>query len=293
MIAVGMDIEDIGIENIVGLWNRSFPPEFRMDARLFQQLTTEHPSWNKKPIFVTSQNRLIGLMIARKWNNQTIIDALAVDPEECFHAVATALTRDILAEGPCRYGGGPAHFVPGVPLHDSFRPLRSFLEHHNFSTDYQAEDLFLSLNSRPGEFRSCTAEDREAVLEMVGQEFSLRWTQDTAARFSAGDSADVIIIEQNGKPVAFCQTWHFESRLLGPSVFWHRHQFEKFGGIGPVGVRERCRGQGLGRKVVEHALNYLCHRGAREVVVDWTSIGPFYEKLGFESWRKYEGYLRS
>ena len=37
----------------------------------------------------------------------------------------------------------------------------------------------------------------------------------------------------------------------------------------------------------------MAHRGATEVVVDWTEIGDFYRKFGFESWKRYAGYHRA
>ena len=151
----------------------------------------------------------------------------------------------------------------------------------------------MSLPSREPDFTLCQPQDDQALLAMIEREFSARWLNDTRARIERGDRQDLVILRRQGIPVAFCHAWHYRSRLLGPSVFWVRHTCERFGGIGPVGVDSSQRGQGLGLRVVVEALNYLASLEVEQVVVDWTSIGPFYEKCGFRSWRRYRGLRRT
>ena len=281
------------VEKMTACWNAWFPQEFRMDKRLLRQLTFEHRSWHTNhSSVIVEKGEICAFLIARRWQNQTVIDALGVSPERRRTKLASLLLEDAHKAGPVRFGGGPAHFFPGLPMGEGWTGARAFLHYHGFEPDYEAEDLFLSLGTRAADFRSCRPEDRDAVVAMVGEEFSRRWAEDTAARFHAGDHEDILIIEQDGAAVAFCQSFHSGSRLLGPSVFWHRHQYANYGGIGPVGVRESCRGKGLGKRIVEEALNYLASKGVVETVVDWTSIGSFYEKIGFKSWRRYQGHRK-
>lgn len=276
--------------SIVEAWNSWTDAPFQIDTRLLNQLTWEHSSWSlNKSLLVREDGRLAAFLLARNTETEIIIDALAVHPSFRRKGLGRSLIEKL---GPrkLRFGGGPAHFLPGLPV--EWTEAKNFLESLGFGKDYDAEDLYLKMAPRKSEFLSSSADVREAVVSMIREEFSARWTNDTAARFEAGDARDVIILKRNGEPVAFCQAWHYESQLLGPSVFWLRNSCEKFGGIGPVGVKAAYRGQGLGREIVLQALNYLHHRGAQEVVVDWTAIGPFYEKCGFTSWRKYQGLVR-
>lgn len=283
-----LDLE-ASLAQVVSAWNQWMGPEYRMDERLLRQLTLDHPSWEPNlSAAAWDGGELVGMRLARRHGSDWILDCLAVAPGHRGRGLGRALLED-LPEGPIRFGGGPAHFVPGLP--EGWQ-ARGFFEHLGFVADWVAEDLHLVLQPRPEDFEVCRPSDREEVLKMVGGEFSQRWHDDTLARFEAGDAGDVVIIRREGLPVAFCHAWHYQSRLLGPSVFWIRHSAERFGGIGPVGVAASQRGLGLGRRVVEEALNYLHSRSVEQVVVDWTSIGPFYEKCGFRSWRRYRGLRR-
>lgn len=275
---------------LIDHWNEWLGESYLMDERLLHQVTQGHPSWeNSKALLAWEAEDLVGFLLGRHHEDLFVIDALAVKPERRRNGIAGQLLESLAPEA-CRFGGGPSHFVPGVP--EDWKAAQDFFQKMGFQKDWSAQDLSLQLSPRKAEY-TCVGEGREeAVLSMVAEEFSPRWTEDTRARFEAGDRADVLIIEREGEPVAFCHAWHFESQLLGPSVFWHRHHCPTFGGIGPVGVKKSYRGLGLGAAITEQALNYLYHRGASQIVVDWTSIGPFYEKLGFQNWRRYLGYSR-
>lgn len=271
-------------EPLVKAWNSWLEPRFQIDLRLLDQLTFDYPEWSAEDSRLAwKDDRLVGFALLRNRH----LDAIAVDPKERRKGLGRELLKGLQIE---RFGGGVAHFVPGVP--QGWQDSERFLESLDLKADWWAEDLFMKLPERPSEFTTCAREDRSSVVEMVSEEFSQRWTRDTDARFGHGDHQDVVVIRDDAGPVAFCLTWHFQSRLLGPSVYWLRNSCEKFGGIGPVGVRERARGRGLGGRIVVEALNYLAHRGVEEVVVDWTAIGDFYKKYGFESWQRYRGYAR-
>ncbi len=276
---------------VLTCWNEWFPPDYVVDGRLLSQLTVDHPSWAGGTCsrLAMDGNELVAFLLARPHLGETVVDALAVKPEYRRRGLGSALV-DSLGPGRLRFGGGPAHFVPGLP--SDWNSAQEFFRSREFVPDWEAEDLHLELGERPKDFLSCQPQEHDSVLTMVAEEFSSRWTSDTQARFESGDTQDVILIREGEMPVAFCQTWHYKSHLLGPSVFWLRSRCAKFGGIGPVGVKASHRGRGLGYRVVEDALNYLAHRRVEEVVVDWTSIGPFYEKNGFRRWRTYRGFHR-
>lgn len=282
MLITPLKLEDFPL--VVQSWNAWLPPRFQTDQRLLEQLTVGHPSWDPSLSRLAWEgDSLVGFALARPGH----LDAVAVSPDRRREGVGTALCGELDVQ---RFGGGPAHFVPGAP--EGWQEAESFLEKLGLVADWWAEDLHMNLSDREPEFTSATPEDKNAVLRMVSQEFSKRWTDDTRARFEHDDHQDVIIINDDQGPVAFCHAWHYQSNLLGPSTFWIRNTCARFGGIGPVGVRERARGLGLGGRIVVEALNYLAHRGVEEVVVDWTAIGDFYKKYGFHSWQKYRGYAR-
>ena len=284
------DFQIANLDAVVSAWNSWLPEDFHIDKRVLEQLTFHHPSWrNNTSKLVFEDEQLIGVLLARPFQKQTIIDALLVAPHKRRQGLGKTLLSH-LGSAPLRTGGGPAHFLPGLP--EPWKDAQRFFIRQGFQQDWMADDLHLKLSSRTAQFTSAKDSDREAVIEMIASEFSQRWTDDTAQRFDSGDTEDVLLIKQSGAPVAFCLSWHFQSQLLGPSTFWLRNSCPTFGGIGPVGVRAECRGQGLGKRIVEEALNYLHARKVTEVVVDWTAIGPFYEKSGFRPWKRYLGFHR-
>jgi GNAT superfamily N-acetyltransferase len=86
--------------------------------------------------------------------------------------------------------------------------------------------------------------------------------------------------ERQGKPVATTTT-----SIFGP-VAW----------IAMVLVEESLRGRGIGKALLEHALEFLAQRGITTVRLDATPLGqPLYERLGFVQQyglARHEGILR-
>jgi beta-N-acetylhexosaminidase len=66
---------------------------------------------------------------------------------------------------------------------------------------------------------------------------------------------------------------------------------EKTGLIAAVGVDEGARGKGVGLALIVRALENMRERGVEGVFIDSVAIRGFYEKLGFESFWEYEGYV--
>ena len=66
---------------------------------------------------------------------------------------------------------------------------------------------------------------------------------------------------------------------------------EKTGLIAAVGVDEKARGKGVGLALVVKAVESLRERGVQGVFIDLVSIWGFYERLGFETYWEYEGYV--
>ena len=65
---------------------------------------------------------------------------------------------------------------------------------------------------------------------------------------------------------------------------------EKSGLIACVGVEKDIRGGGIGRLLMAAAMENLKAKGTEGIFIDWVVIRGFYEKLGIEVWREYEGF---
>ncbi len=89
------------------------------------------------------------------------------------------------------------------------------------------------------------------------------------------DWVNVMALEPEG-----CWVWEQDGQVVGTTTAVCYGQ--ELAWIGMVLVLPDCRGKGVGRGLMEHALAWLEQRGVRQVKLDATDMGrPLYEKLGF------------
>lgn len=89
------------------------------------------------------------------------------------------------------------------------------------------------------------------------------------------DWINVLALEPEG-----CWVWEQDGQVVGTTTAICYGQ--ELAWIGMVLVLPECRGKGIGRELMEHALRWLDERGVRQVKLDATDMGrPLYEKLGF------------
>lgn len=89
------------------------------------------------------------------------------------------------------------------------------------------------------------------------------------------DWVNVMTLEPEG-----CWVWEQDGQVVGTTTAVCYGQ--ELAWIGMVLVLPECRGKGIGRGLMEHALAWLEERGVLQVKLDATDMGrPLYEKLGF------------
>jgi predicted N-acetyltransferase YhbS len=126
--------------------------------------------------------------------------------------------------------------------------------------------------------RNMTADDLPAGLRLSRQ---AGWNQTEAdwSRMLDLQPEGCFVAEREGEPVGTVTT------CLFGSVAW----------VAMVLVEEAVRGQGIGKALVAHALEFLDQQGIRTVRLDATPLGlPLYERLGFVaeySLDRYQGHL--
>ncbi len=96
------------------------------------------------------------------------------------------------------------------------------------------------------------------------------WATQTRAEFEGyltHDARGCLIAQVAGQPAGICvATWYGAAGCLGELI-----------------VTPRMRGRGIGRQLVEHALEYLRSRGALSVFLDGVLAAvPLYERIGFQ-----------
>jgi len=104
---------------------------------------------------------------------------------------------------------------------------------------------------------------------------AMRLKQAAAWNQTEQDWVNVMALEPEG-----CWVWEQDEQVVGTTTAVCYGQ--ELALIGIVLVLPECRGKGIGRGLMEHALEWLERRGIRQVKLDATDMGrPLYAKLGF------------
>ena len=247
--------------------------------------------------------RLLGALLARApnraWADARVghVSLLVVDRELRGQGLGRALlgrALEALAErgrGTVRLGADPEHLMPGVPL-DADDATWRFLLRSGAVPGVVEHDLRVDLRAAPapaapGEGLRLVDDDPAAAVAFVERCFPGRWADEMRASAAAGvplltlrDDADATL--------GFAAAYRLEDAQLGPSLTWHEALPGPVGGLGPLGVDPERRGRGLGLALVRAGLAWHHARGARDVVLDWTTLTPFYGRLGARAWRSYQ-----
>ncbi|MGZ3664066.1 MAG: GNAT family N-acetyltransferase [Ktedonobacterales bacterium] len=309
----------------IALWNSALGADFPMTPRLWQQVVTDDP--NAMPgdgiAARTAGGTLAGYVLTRQFHQLEVVPtmestrgtgwilALVVAPALQRRGVGSQLLRAaeerlrVRGATRCMAGGGIAHLLPGQPLSLSAdpgdQPALAFWRRYGYTPSRTEYDLRRNLSDfvapplpaaiRGGAFRTGpgAAGDESALLAFVGREFPGRWHYDLAQALARGQSiADVILLKDNTSTIqGFLCSWHHHSTLLGPSTYWYPALGERFGGIGPLGIAQGVRGNGLGLALVAAGVETLCSRGVEECAIDWTTLIDFYGALGFHVSHRY------
>ncbi len=237
------------------------------------------------------------------------VSSLAVAADHQGRGLGSALLDDLLrrlaAAGAreARFGSDADHLLPGVPQEAppaAWRLLRrrgarfAALEH----------DLHLDLRPPlpeaplPAGWR-LRDDDARGAQAFVDRAFPGRWAEELAAYLAGGATA--FTVERTGAhpdgPSAgaegFCIAFQGGEAVTSPGLHWaealrRESPGGRLGAIGPLGVAPAVRGGGVGLAMVRAAAAALRERGVTDVVVNWTTLGAFYGRLGARTWRTYQ-----
>jgi ribosomal protein S18 acetylase RimI-like enzyme len=111
---------------------------------------------------------------------------------------------------------------------------------------------------------------RDSDLDFAAESAALEnWPSETLGAFASflgHDPAGCFVAERDGRPAGICVATAYTGS----------------GFIGELIVRKDVRGQGIGPRLLEHAVNYLKSRGVEAVYLDGVERAvPFYESVGF------------
>jgi Predicted acetyltransferase len=315
-------------DKIVTLWNGRALATFPLDARLLKQQASLERAPKECLGAFDSSGALIGaaLVKAPREDRAASADAprkgflsfIVVAERYSRRGLGTSLLEAAeawLAERQVEilaFGSDSYHFFPGPPIDSSAASsaLDAFLESKGFASlpGPVEEDLiadlaeldFPSLAERAPlaagySFGLYEKKRRRELESFFGSSFPGRWKDDTFEALAAGmRDKDLAILREDssGAIVGFSRIYDWESPILGPGIYWRAILGPQAGALGPIGVSEPVRGKGLGLALLRLCLEELDRRGVRKMVIDWTSLGAFYAKMGFVPWKAYRMYSK-
>jgi predicted N-acetyltransferase YhbS len=288
------------------VWNNFYPAEYQIDAALLKQNTVDSPTfdWGASLIEVMD-DRVMGFVAVK----QSTARLYPGWPQDTAHLSAIAYAEsdtavDLLAEvkgiltnrGTHRvvFGMDSRHFFPGCPV--TTHALCDLLLVEGFQNGEPCYDVERDLTnyeapfpiSEAATYRSIQKEDQQALEELLKDQFSRRWHYDVLNKIEAEGRADFVIGAFDGEEcIGFAMTQDSSHKLTISGAVWHADLGDNWGALGPIGVTEGRRGEGIGHGLLSSALLDLKGRNVHRCIIDWTVLTDFYGKHGFEPTRTY------
>ncbi|KMK75097.1 GNAT family N-acetyltransferase [Alkalihalobacillus pseudalcaliphilus] len=303
------------VQDIVKLWNQEIGTDFPMSERLLiQNSFSDHNLFHEGSyIVMNEQDELVGFIISKffqeitevslsqnvgwiqvlvvhqNYRNQGIGSDLLIKAERAFqhqHIKEILLGRD------------PFHYFPGIPADYEQTILwfekRGYEINEPYGRDYDMVRNFKEQEEvqRPNiegiSFSLLKLQEKELFLHFMKQNFPGRWQYEAHKYFEMGGvGREFVVVKKRGNIIGFCRINDYHSPMIAQNVYWSNLFERELGGIGPLGVAKEERKYGYGLAVVEAAVYFLRERGVESIVIDWTGLVTFYEKLGFKPWKSY------
>lgn len=194
------------------------------------------------------------------------------------------------------------NYMTGVPIEDSqwIEILKSegFIGERIYCDLYRRYDqsnekdhmiLDVWLTEMGLKYRTVMRQELSVLYEFLRENFPGRWDFELKRYMENGWSGReyIILYEVHDRElqvmdiIGFCRVNDVDS----PSIWYNMNfanRYENQGGVGPLGVSQKYRGQGLGKVVTDMGIRTLLDRGVTEIVIDWTDLEKFYMKMGYE-----------
>ena len=305
------------IDAVLKLWNQEIGDQFPLRKELLIQnsFIDENICYACSFIALDKNNSVIGFIISKIWQealpvpmNQEVgwIQALMVDSKHRNQGIGTKLlvkAETLLKQSGIKIlhlGRDPWHYFPGVP--DEYKDVRTWFEGrgyifmgHEYDLIGQYSDQIIEqLPNFPDVTFSILSENEKAdFLEFLYRCFPGRWEYEAIHYFQKGGiGREFVVAKKEGKIIGFCRINDANSPFIAQNVYWSPLFDEELGGIGPLGIDQAERKNGYGLAIVKAAVIFLRQRNIKQIVIDWTGLVDFYQKLGYQPWKSYSQYKK-
>lgn len=297
---------------MITLWNAHLGSDHPLQASvLHHAMQAAHkPEWC---LVAEAHDQIVGFIWAKAalWGQdreaRAHLCAIAVHPDTCNQGIGTTLWDELVKRlqtagvRRVRLGGAAHQLLAGIPQRASLATWRFLrakgvvlqgLEH-----DIHADLTQLPTLAPPEGYRVWPVTQRdtlaEATRDFVGKAFPGRWHDEVTERLAAGET--VLVLEpsppnSDNPPIIGFAYVTLNSNYPAPGLNWRMSlpNDKRVAGLGPIGIDESARGQGLGLTFLHACCQYLRDQGATDVLIDWTDLVGFYARIGGHVWRTYQ-----
>lgn len=304
-----IDWREADLNQVVSLWNNFHPARYAIDLDILKVNTIDSPTfdWGASMVDIDFDGIVRGFVAFKKAPAQ---HHKVADPD-AMHLSGLGFVEpvygvDLLGEAKkilrqrgvttILFGMDSRHFWPGVPM--DFPALNSFLEIEGFHFSGEYFDLERNLSGYqppkplPTEdvvFRQLTEDDHASLVRFFEREFPGRWKYDILWKIEKEESYEQITgLIYKGEVHGFAALQEKNTRFpIGGAIWRNALGLDNYGALGPIGVSQAVRGFGWGGALLSAGLMELQRRGCQQAIIDWTTLGDFYGKHGFEKSRLY------
>ncbi len=305
------------IKDLVKLWNQELGEEFPMRTALFEQnsFNDKNVLYEGSFIAVDSEDKVVGFIVAKKWQEQLDvgmkedigwIQVLLVDHKYRNQGVGERLLTQTEASlkssgvNQILLGKDPWHYFPGIPEQKTNvmkwfekRGYEACGNEHDLICNYDNTDETVLPSFEGVKFSLLDEKDKSDFLSFLHRCFPGRWEYEAIQYFEKGGTGrEFVILKRNNEILGFSRINDAHSILIAQNTYWAPLFHEQLGGIGPLGIDPNERGKGYGIAIVEAAITYLRKRAIKRIVIDWTGLVAFYEKIGYEVWKSYRSFKK-
>lgn len=299
------------LQDLVDLWNQELGESFPMGKELFEQNSFKDKNvfYEGSCIAIDNDHNVIGFIVTKKWQEQldtkmssrnSWIQVLLVDHRHRQNGIGTKLLKhaeSALASSGLNkvvLGRDPWHYFPGIPK--QYGEVCAWFEKRGYQAQGSDYDLICQYDNpdnppvQAGDvtFSILDKKDKDQLLEFLHRCFPGRWEYEAIHYFQKGGTGrEFLVLKKNNQIIGFCRINDGRSPFIAQNVYWAPLFNEELGGIGPLGIDANERKQGYGLAIVEAGVERLRNRNIDTIVIDWTGLVDFYNKLGYEVWKSY------
>ncbi len=305
--------EEPEFADLVSLWNRLAPPRYKITSDTLARATVNCPLfWPEgSGVVVDSSGDPVAMLVLKESASPKLFAGQNPSLAHVSLLVTSGLSRELLERArdaalergvnSLVFGMDVDHLFPGCP--EGAQGVRSALLEFGFTEKGRCCDLERDLSDfvLPSRCFDVTransaiiARGTEAQIDeldaFIAREFSPRWRFEVMRKCRLDkEPNDVFILTVEGRIEGFAMTQHEGVVRPVNGATWKQSLGPDWGALGPIGVSQAVRGKGLGHSLLCFALEGLHRAGARQTIIDWTTLQGFYGSVGFVPTRWYTG----